>query len=179
MVMSLSCLKSFIGSHCPQDEGQVTPMTYKAFCYLAPVCLSSLIFLCFLTWTPCSLSLCNSAHVFPSTWDSSCLVNAWSFSKMLRHRSLPTGSPTTTSTDALGAPHWALVKTSASISTLVVCMHLNCYLFTMCSLIWGSQGKKTASWSLNLYHLTKYLAHNRHGIEKMNQWMTEQVKEWI
>lgn len=91
MVVLCPCLQSFIGFHSPQDELQVTPVTYKAVSYLAPVCLSSLLFLCFLPRIPYTFSLPKSAHVFPPTWAAPWLVNACSFSKMLRHCSPPWG----------------------------------------------------------------------------------------
>ena len=71
---------------------------------------------------PCSFSLPNSAHVFPSAWDSPCLFNAWSFSKMLRHYSLPSENPTTTSIPGRSSPCWEPVP---PIFTLAVCICLN------------------------------------------------------
>ena len=122
MIMSLSCLKYFTGSHCPQDEGQVAHyiegLLFPGPCLPLQPHLSPLP-----AMNPCSFSLPNSAHVFPSAWDSPCLFNAWSFSKMLRHRSLPSKNPTSTSIPGRGAPCWAFAKTSASY-IYTCCVHV-------------------------------------------------------
>ena len=136
--------------------------------YLVRVCLSSPIFSYFLPRTPAM----NSAHVFPSACNVPCLVNACSFSKTLSHCS-PSGSPTPTSLPWLGAPHWALITTSVSISSLIsVCVHAHVCVcvfkwlsvYYVLPSLWSIQGKKLC-WSLNLYHLTKYPSHSRQNIE--------------
>ena len=165
MIMSLSCLKHFTGSHCPQDEGQVAPMTWKAFCFLAPVCLFSLIFLHFLPWIPVVLPypiLLMFSHQ-PGILLACLMHDHFLRCSDIAHYPQKIPPPPLSLGEVLLVE--LLQKPVPPIFTLAVCMCLNNYLFTMCSLVWGSLGENTAPWSLNLYHLTMNFAHNRHSIE--------------
>ena len=166
MVVLLPCWKSFIGFHCPQDEVQVTPVTYKAFCYLASVCPPALSFSTFchellivfpypsllmfslqlgmlLNWLiPIHSLRCSDIAHYPQ------VIYPWAACS-------PLGSQNN---------HRIYVQLVCMCVGMHMCMCLNGYLFTVCFLVCGVLNGKNCILVFE-YHLIKYLEHNRHGIE--------------